>query len=233
MADTTSFSSLSSVISVCIVIIMDGTSTPSATYLRLGRCTGFLQIFYIIMTNSRPGITSMIPCATMAALVLIIHGFELIQINSVPPHCTCTGVSDILCMFFCSSTLIGTHWFTSPLSSDYSFSLNQFWSSTIISCSSSKFEVSIIATSMEWWGTTFLYNGKIHLMNRLLNDVTSIADTSSSWIRPNQTLNFRSPILTKSGNTPISGIFFFDAYVRRKFVKGLILGIQSVGNDHL
>lgn len=106
---------LSSVISVGLVIILDLTSTPRATYIRFGRCIDLLDIFDIIMTDGFPRITSMIPCAKIATVVLIRRGCEVILINPVPLVFTCTGVSEIGGRIFCCNTLIGKHWSTHHL----------------------------------------------------------------------------------------------------------------------
>lgn len=97
MANNTSFLSLSSVFSffVCIVIIMDGTSITSAMYLRFVRWIVFLEIFDIMITNGSPSIIFMIPCETMANLLIFRRGCEVILINPAKLVCTCTGVSDI------------------------------------------------------------------------------------------------------------------------------------------
>lgn len=80
--------SLSSIVSVGISIMLDGTSTTSATSIRVDRCIFFLEIFIIMMKNSLLGINYMIPGATMASLILISRGCEIILINPASLVCT-------------------------------------------------------------------------------------------------------------------------------------------------
>lgn len=63
---------------VVIVTINDEMYTRRATYMCLRMCICFCDRFSTIITNDCPHMTSIMPCARVASLVLIIRGLSLL-----------------------------------------------------------------------------------------------------------------------------------------------------------